>query len=73
MKKRTKRLLTVMTAATMTFGSIALVPASAAAVKSESVAVQSGTTGDCTWTLDDDGTLTVSGNGYHQRRRYRHR
>ena len=52
-----------MTAATMTFGSIALVPASAAAVKSESVAVQSGTTGDCTWTLDDDGTLTVSGNG----------
>ena len=63
MKKRTKRLLTVMTAATMTFGSIALVPASAAAVKSESVAVQSGTTGDCTWTLDDDGTLTVSGNG----------
>ena len=63
MKKRTKRLLTVMTAAMMTFGSIALVPASAAAVKSESVAVQSGTTGDCTWTLDDDGTLTVSGNG----------
>ena len=63
MKKRTKRLLTVMTAATMTFGSIALVPASAAAVKSESVAVQIGTTGDCTWTLDDDGTLTVSGNG----------
>ena len=52
-----------MTAATMTFGSIALVPASAAAVKSESVAVQSGATGDCTWTLDDDGTLTVSGNG----------
>ncbi|MEE0857277.1 MAG: leucine-rich repeat protein [Ruminococcus sp.] len=23
----------------------------------------SGTTGDCTWTLDDDGTLTISGNG----------
>ena len=63
MKKRTKRLLAVMTAAMMTFGSIALIPASAAAVKSESVAVQSGTTGDCTWTLDDDGTLTVSGNG----------
>ena len=22
-----------------------------------------GTTGDCTWTLDDEGTLTISGNG----------
>ena len=25
--------------------------------------VASGTTGDCTWTLTDDGTLTISGNG----------
>ena len=25
--------------------------------------VDSGTTGDCTWTLDDEGTLTISGNG----------
>ena len=24
---------------------------------------RNGTTGDCTWTLDDDGTLTVSGSG----------
>lgn len=26
-------------------------------------AATSGTTGDCTWTLDDDGHLTISGNG----------
>ena len=26
-------------------------------------ATVSGTTGDCTWTLDDDGHLTISGNG----------
>ena len=28
------------------------------------VITKSGTTGDCTWTLDDAGTLTISGNGY---------
>ena len=27
------------------------------------VGASSGTTGDCTWTLDDEGTLTISGNG----------
>ena len=26
-------------------------------------AAASGTTGDCTWTLDDAGNLTISGNG----------
>lgn len=25
--------------------------------------VDRGTTGHCTWTLDDNGTLTISGNG----------
>ena len=29
----------------------------------QSVGVSSGTTGDCTWTLGDNGTLTISGNG----------
>ncbi|MBQ3203291.1 MAG: leucine-rich repeat protein [Clostridia bacterium] len=28
-----------------------------------SVAATSGTTGDCTWTLDDNGVLTISGQG----------
>lgn len=31
--------------------------------KPEEEIVDSGTTGDCTWTLDSAGTLTVSGNG----------
>ena len=30
------------------------------------VGASSGTTGDCTWTLDDEGTLTISGNGAMQ-------
>ena len=29
----------------------------------QSTGASSGTTGDCTWTLDDDGVLTISGNG----------
>lgn len=29
----------------------------------QSTGVSSGTTGDCTWTLDDEGTLTISGSG----------
>jgi hypothetical protein len=36
---------------------------SAAADNSVTVGVQRGTTGRCTWTLDDEGTLTISGNG----------
>lgn len=62
MKKRTKRLATVMLAATM-LGTAVPSTALAAVVKSESAATQSGTTGDCTWMLDDEGTLTISGNG----------
>ncbi len=37
--------------------------AASAAVAAEQVVASSGTTGDCTWTLDDEGTLTISGNG----------
>lgn len=37
--------------------------ASAAESRTESVGAKSGTTGDCTWTLDDEGVLTISGNG----------
>lgn len=32
-------------------------------VSISAVTATSGTTGDCTWTLDEDGTFTVSGNG----------
>ena len=40
--------------------------ASAAESRTESVGAKSGTTGDCTWTLDDEGVLTISGNGKMQ-------
>ena len=37
--------------------------ASAAEVTEESVGASSGTTGSCRWSLDDEGNLTISGNG----------
>ena len=37
-----------------------------ATIESSPVAESSGTTGDCTWTLTDDGTLTISGEGEMQ-------
>ena len=37
--------------------------ASAAEVTESEVGAGSGVTGDCTWTLDDDGTLIISGDG----------
>ena len=37
--------------------------ASAAEVTEESVGATSGATCDCTWSLNDDGVLTISGNG----------
>ena len=37
--------------------------ASAADKESEPVGTTSGITGDCTWTLNGDGVLTISGNG----------
>ena len=35
----------------------------AAETEKSDVGAASGTSGDCTWTLSDDGTLTISGNG----------
>ena len=37
--------------------------ASAAEVTEETVGATSGTTGSCRWSLDDEGNLTISGNG----------
>ena len=34
-----------------------------AAEAPQSTGASSGTTGDCTWTLDDNGVLTISGDG----------
>lgn len=39
------------------------ITASAVGTDGTSVGVTSGMSGDCTWTLDDNGKLTISGNG----------
>lgn len=42
-----------------------IIPLNASAAESDisETGATSGTTGDCTWSLDDNGTLTISGNG----------
>ena len=63
-KNQIKKSLAVVVAAVMLFGVLTAAPfAVSAAEASQNVGASSGTTGDCTWTLDDDGTLTISGNG----------
>ena len=60
--KRIARKLTALLLSALMVGSV--VTAGAAAVAGEkSVGASSGTTGDCTWTLDDNGVLTISGEG----------
>ena len=67
MKKASKRILSVFLAIALIFGSAAVGLAEidfswVFTVKASAADVTSGTTGDCTWTLD--GTvLTISGNG----------
>ena len=48
----------------MLFGVLTTAPFTVSAAEtSQSVGWSSGTTGDCMWTLDDNGVLTISGNG----------
>ena len=64
MKKCSKKLTAVLLAVIIMLGALTAMPISAFAAESgESVGTSSGTTGDCTWTIDDEGTLTISGNG----------
>ena len=60
MKKRLLAVTSVMLVCCML---LAAFPVAAATVESNNVGASSGTTGSCTWTLDDNGTLTISGNG----------
>ena len=62
MKALFKKSLALLLSAMMLFTAVPFA-ASAAATAEQSVGASSGTTGDCTWTLDDNGTLTISGNG----------
>ena len=65
MKKRFYKLTALLLAVMLTVSMFTALPlnVSAAETVSESAGASSGTTGDCTWTLDDNGTLTISGNG----------
>ena len=61
MKKGISLLLSLMII-TGLFSSISF-PAMAKEDESTAVGASSGTTGNCTWSLDDEGTLIISGNG----------
>ena len=62
LKKTISLLLAVIIMAT-TFTALPFTASAAENLEMSEVGASSGTTGDCTWTLDDNGTLTISGNG----------
>ena len=64
MRKIIRKLTSILLAAVLLLTSVSFA-ASAATIDEtkQPVGASSGTTGACTWTLDDDGTLTISGNG----------
>ena len=63
MKALFKKSLAVLLSAMLLFTAAPFAASAAVAVQEQSVGASSGTTGDCTWTLDNNGTLTISGNG----------
>lgn len=65
MRRKLKRTVAVVMALLMVTTTIFATAstASAAEVTESQVGAGSGVTGDCTWTLDDDGTLIISGDG----------
>lgn len=64
MKKNTKLLTSILCLIlSICMLNISLLTASAFENIEETVGSSSGTTGECTWTLDDSGVLTISGRG----------
>ncbi len=61
MKKRFKIIAAVLLAAMLLISAVPL--SVSAAQTSQSVGAKSGSTGDCTWKLDNNGVLTISGSG----------
>ncbi len=57
--KNTRKIISVLLSILMIITSVPLMAVESFAA----VPVKSGTTGECTWTLDSDGVLTISGNG----------
>ena len=63
-KSRLKKPLAVMLSLMLIISAFTALPVTASAATAESAAgAKSGKTGDCTWSLDDNGTLTISGSG----------
>ena len=66
MKKQMKKTIAVLLSVLLCCSALTAMPVSAfaATTAEQTVGATSGTTGDCTWTLDKaTGTLTISGNG----------
>ena len=57
--KKTRKIISLLLSLLMIITSVPLMAVNSFAAD----VVNSGTTGDCTWTLDSDGVLTISGNG----------
>ena len=64
---KTKKIISLLLSLIMTLSVFSIVPFTANAdeksVTETGYGETSGATGDCTWTLDDNGVLTISGNG----------
>ena len=58
--KKTRKIISLLLSLLMIITSVPLMAVNSFAAD----VVNSGTTGDCTWTLDSDGVLTISGNGH---------
>ena len=63
MRSLIKKALAVLLSAMLLLSAVPITAMAAETTAQECVGASSGTTGDCTWTLDDDGLLTISGNG----------
>ena len=57
--KKSKKIISLLLSILMIITSVPLMAVNSFAADP----VKSGTTGECTWTLDSDGVLTISGNG----------
>ena len=61
-----KKALSIILTVTMLLSILTVAPFTVSAAETEAeqtVGASSGITGDCTWTLDNNGVLTISGNG----------
>ena len=63
MTKAMRKITAILLPVLLCCSAVTSFPVTAFAAETNSDVGESGTTGDCTWTLDDDGTLTVSGSG----------